>query len=255
VTLLDRRAVSTLAVVALLVTTGCAATSETGTPPGLAEGNVTDANALVEAHTNALETQSFTVETTTEIEEPNGELDVRIERTYRVEPSGTTEGRLVSDTTLGDDPPERYADGNVSTELDAYRDGNVTYVRSVRGDNVTYRRTDLFDSPVTLGTILQRRTVNALSERRNATVRSVTTDDERRYRIHAHLNDSQFRTNAVVNLTVTPDGLVRDLTFRRTVAVRNAKRITTHVRFRDVGGTTVERPDWYGTARNATASG
>ena len=84
---------------------------------------------------------------------------------------------------------------------------------------------------------------------------TVTIDGERHYRIHAHLNDSQFRENAVLNLTVTSDGLVRELTFRRIVTLRNTQRLTTHVRVSRVGETTVERPDWYETARNATASG
>jgi G3E family GTPase len=252
--MIGRQMVAVLAVATLLVTAGCAATTS-GTPPGLSEENVTDANALVASHTDTLDSQSFTVEVTREVEEPNGELDVRFVQTYRVDPQGTTEGRLVSNTTLGADPPERYTDGNASRELDAYRDGNVTYLRVTRGDNVSYQRTGAFTSPVTLGRMLQRRTINALSDRQNATVRSVTVDGERHYRVHAYLNDTQVRTNAVVNMTVSPDGLVRELTFRRIVPIRSTKRITTHVRFDNIGETIVERPEWYETAQNATGSG
>lgn len=240
-------------VVALLLVAGCAAPGSSGPPPGLSASNVTDANALVEAHTNTLKTQSFTVETTRTVTDPNGERNARINGTYRFEPSGTVEGRIVTTTQLGTDPPQPY--DQIAQERDAYRRGNVTYVRSVRGDNVTYQRTGLFNSSVTLGRALQRRTINLLNDRQNATVEPVTVDGEQRYRIHAHLNDSRFRENAVVNLTVTSDGLVRELTFRRTVALRNTQRLTTHVRVSRVGETTVERPDWYETARNATASG
>ena len=241
-----------LAVATLLVTAGCAATTS-GTPPGLSEENVTDANALVASHTDTLDSQSFTVEVTRTVTDPNGELNAHINGTYRFEPSGTVEGRIVTTTQLGTDPPQPY--DQIAKERDAYRRGNVTYVRSVRGDNVTYRQTGLFNSSVTLGRALQRRTINALNERQNATVEPVTVDGERHYRIHAHLNDSQFRENAVLNLTVTSDGLVRELTFRRIVALRNTQRLTTHVRVSRVGETTVKRPDWHQTALNVTASG
>ncbi|MFB6101672.1 MAG: hypothetical protein ABEJ73_03830 [Haloplanus sp.] len=236
----------------LLVGSGCAApTDRPASPPGISDGAVTDANALVRAHTDALQSQSFTVRSTTTMHGPDGNYRVVNNRTWRIDPTGTVRGAVVSTSTIIGDAPARYA--RRPETVAAWRAGPTTYRRVERNGETTYRRVALFNSSVKLSAAIQRQAVYRLNTRRNATVESITRDGTRLYRVTAPLNDTAVTTNASMTLLVDANGVVRRLETTQTVQYRSGKReITRIVEFTDTGATTVERPDWYTHAVDAT---
>jgi len=238
----------------LVVVAGCAApTSQSGPPPGLSTDNVTDANALVRAHTDALQSQSFTVRSTTTMYSANGSFRVVSNRTWHVDPGEPIRGRVVSSRRAVGDAPARYTG---PTRVAAWRNGTTTYRRADRNGTPTYQRVPLFDSRVKLSSALQRNDLYRLSTRRNATVEAVERDGRRLYRVTAALNDTAVASNASMTLLVDANGVVRTLKTEQTVQFRAGKReISTTAHVTRVGSTTVERPDWYGAAVEATENG
>jgi hypothetical protein len=239
----------------LVVVAGCAApTGETGPPPGLSADGVTDANALVRAHTDALQSQSFTVRSTMTMRPTNGSFRVVSNRTWRVDPGDPIRGRVVSSRRAVGDAPAAYAAG--PTRVAAWRNGTTTYRRVDRNGTPAYGRVPLFDSPVKLNGALQRNALYRLSARRSATVEPVERDGRRLYRVTAALNDTAVSSNASMTLLVDTNGVVRTLKTERQVQYRSGKRdISTTVHVTRVGSTTVERPEWYGAAAAATGNG
>ncbi|WP_251331173.1 DUF7537 family lipoprotein [Haloplanus pelagicus] len=238
----------------LVVAAGCAApTSQSAPPPGLSTDGVTDANALVRAHTDALQSQSFTVRSSTTMRPQNGSYRVVSNRTWRVDPDEPIRGRVVSSRHTVGDTPARYAAGPTRTA--AWRNGTTTYQRVRRNGTASYRRVPLFDSPVKLNAALQRNTIYRLSTRRNATVEPVDRDGQRLYRVTAALNATAVASNASMTLLVDSNGVVRTIETEQTVRYRSGKReISSTVRIDTLGATTVERPDWYGTAVTTTGN-
>ncbi|AXG08701.1 hypothetical protein DU484_01850 [Haloplanus rubicundus] len=247
-----RRRLIAVVVALLLVGAGCVApTSQSAPPPGLDDDAVTDANALVRAHTTALESRSFTAHVTTTSRPTDADYRVVLNRTWRVDPTGTLRGSVVDTSATVGDAPERYA--RRPDERAAWREGTTTYRRVDRGENVTYRRVDLFNSSVKLSAAIQRQALYRLNTRTEATVTPVLRDGSRRYRIEARLNDTAVTTNASMTLLVDTSGVVRTMRTNQTVRYRSGNRVVTRtVRIEDVGTTTVERPDWYPTAAEAT---
>ncbi|WP_251342163.1 hypothetical protein [Haloplanus halophilus] len=237
----------------LVVAAGCTApTGGSGPPPGLSEDGVTDTSALIGAHTDALQSQPFTVRSTTTMRPTNGSFRVVSNRTWRVDPGDPIRGRVVSSRRVVGDAPPRYAAG--PTSVAAWRNGTTTYRRVQRNGTATYRRVPLFDSSVKLNGALRRNSLYRLSTRRTATVEPVDRDGRRLYRVTAALNDTAVASNASMTLLVDADGVVRTLRTEATVQYRTGKRdVSTTVRITGVGTTTVERPDWYGDAVDATA--
>lgn len=236
----------------LLVGAGCVApTSQSAPPPGLDDGAVTDANALVRAHTAALESRSFTVRSTTTTRPTDADYRVVLNRTWRVDPTGTIRGSVVSTSGTVGDAPARYA--RQPDERASWREGTTTYRRVTADGDATYRRVDLFNSSVKLSAAIQRGTLYRLNTRTETTVTPVSRDGSRRYRIEAKLNDTAVTTNASMTLLVDTDGVVRTIRTNRTVQYRSGPRVVTRtVRIEGVGNTTVDRPDWYPTAVDAT---
>ena len=236
----------------LLVGAGCVApTSQSAPPPGLDDDAVTDASALVRAHTSALESRSFTVRSTTTTRPPDDDYRVVLNRTWRVDPTGPFRGSVVGTSEAVGDAPERYA--RHPDERASWREGTTTYRRVSADGDATYRRVGLFNASVKLSAALQRQTLYRLNTRTEATVTPVTQDGSRLYRIDAQLNDTAVTTNASMTLLVDTDGIVRTIRTNRTVQYRSGNRVVTRtVRIEDVGATTVERPDWYPEAVDAT---
>jgi hypothetical protein len=235
-----------------LVGAGCVApTSQSAPPPGLDDDAVTDANALVRAHTTALESRSFTAHVTTTSRPTDAEYRIVTNRTWRVGPTGTLRGSVVDTSTAVGDAPERYA--RRPDERAAWREGTTTYRRVETGENVTYRRVDLFNSSVKLSAAIQRQMLYRLNTRTEATVTPVLRDGSRRYRIEARLNDTAVTTNASMTLLVDTSGVVRTMRTNQTVRYRSGNRVVTRtMRIEDVGTTTVERPDWFPAAAETT---
>jgi hypothetical protein len=237
----------------LLVGAGCVAPTSQSPPPGLDDDAVTDANALVRAHTTALESRSFTVHATTTVRPTDADYRVVTNRTWRVDPTGTLRGSVVGTSNVVGDVPERHA--NRPDERASWRDGTTTYRRVEADGNATYRRVGLFNSSVKLSAAIQRQTLYRLNTRTEATVTPVLRDGVRRYRIDAQLNDTAVTTNASMTLVVETNGVVRTMRTTRTIRYRSGNRVVTRTaRIGDVGNTTVERPDWYPAAVEATGN-
>jgi hypothetical protein len=236
-----------------LVGAGCVApTSQSAPPPGLDDDDaVTDASALVRAHTTALESRSFTAHVTTISRPTDADYRVVQNRTWRVDPTGTLRGSVVDTSAAVGDAPERFA--RRPDERAAWREGTATYRRVDTGGNVTYRRVDLFNSSVKLSAAIQRQALYRLNTRTEATVTPVLRDGNRRYRVEASLNDTAVTTNASMTLLVDTDGVVRTMRTNQTVRYRTGSRVVTRtVRIESVGNTTVERPEWVRAAAEAT---
>lgn len=248
----ERHVVALVAVAVLVAGAGCSALSGGGSPPpGLSEDGVTSTTALIEAHTEALGNRSFTVRTTTTIRPANGEYEVTSNSTQRVDPTGTFRGYVESETRATGNAPERY--DRSPDEIAAWREGSVTYRRTAVDGTSTYRRVGLLNSSVKLSNALGRQTILALDDRTNATVETVENGDSRRYRVSARLNDTEYSTNRTVELLVAPGGVVREIRVAQTYQYQSGtRRVTRTIRFLNVGSTTVERPDWYSDAVNAT---
>jgi hypothetical protein len=242
------RRVAVVAGVCLLLAAGCTApTSETASPPGLSADGVTDPSELVRTHTDTLQSQSFTVHTTSTMRGPEGEYRVVSNRTWRLDPTDTVRGHVVSTSrTVGDAPAQYDARPD---EVSTWRAGSTTYRRVRTGDDATYRRVAPFNSSVKLSAALQRQAIYRLHTRTNATVEPVSRNGRRLYRVAAALNDTAVTTNASLTMLVDADGVVRRLRTTQTVRYRSGTRVITRtVRITDVGSTTVDRPDWYPTA-------
>jgi len=243
-----RRAAMAAGVCLLLLVAGCTApTGETATPPGLSADGVTDPSELVRAHTTTLQSQSFTVHTTSTMRGPEGNYRVVSNRTWRIDPTDTVRGHVVSTSRVVGDAPAQY-DARPA-EVSTWRAGPTTYRRVRTGDDATYRRVALFNSSVKLSAALQRQAIYRLHTRTNATVEPVSRDGRRLYRVTASLNDTAVTTNASMTMLVDAEGVVRRLRTTQTVQYRSGTRVITRtVRITDVGSTTVDRPDWYSTA-------
>jgi len=235
----------------LLVGAGCVAPTSQSPPPGLDDDAVTDASALVRAHTTALESRSFTAHVTTTSRPTDADYRVVVNRTWRVDPTGTLRGSVVDTSTAVGDAPARFA--RRPDERAAWREGTTTYRRVDTGGNVTYRRVDLFNSSVKLSAAIQRQALYRLNTRTGATVTPVLRDGHRQYRVEATLNDTAVTTNASTTLLVDTSGVVRTMRTNQTVRYRSGSRVVTRtVRIEGVGNTTVERPDWVPAAAEAT---
>lgn len=248
----ERHVVALVAVAVLVAGTGCSALSGgQSPPPGLSEDGVTSTAALIEAHTEALRNQSFTVRMTTTIRPVNGEYEVTSNSTQRVDPTGTFRGYVERERRATGDAPKRY--DRSPDEIAAWREGSVTYRRTVINGTPTYRRVGLLNSSVKLSDALGRQIVLALDDRTNATVETFSDGDSRRHSVSAGLNDTGYSTNRTIELLVAPNGVIREIRVEQTYQYQSGtRRVTRTIRFLNVGSTTVERPDWYSDAVNAT---
>lgn len=245
-----RRVAAAVGVCLLLLVVGCIAPGVETSPPGLSDDGVTDSSELVRAHTTTLQSQSFTVHTTSKMHGPDGEYRVVSNRTWRLDPTGTIRGHVVSTSRTVGDAPAEY-DGRPD-EVAAWREGPTTYQQVRTDDDTTYRRVALFNSSVKLSAALQRQAIYRLHTRTDATVEPISRNGRRLYRVTATLNDTAVTTNASMTMLVDADGVVRRLRTNQTVQYRSGTRVITRtVRITDVGSTTIDRPDWYPTAVDA----
>jgi hypothetical protein len=251
-------------VVVLTVGAGCAAVpngpeasggtdleSGAGPPPGLSTDGVTNASALVDAHTDTLTERSFTVRSRTTTRPVDGNYTVTTTRTWRVEPGQPLRGVVRLDSRTTGEPPTRVT--RRPDRLEAYRDGRTTYQRVRNGSDVTYRRVGLLNTSLRLNPALHRRAIAQLENRANVSVQPVTHNGTEHYRVTARLDATRLSENVSLRLLVAPSGVVRTLRLSRTVEYRSGpRRLTRTARVTDVGRTTVTRPAWYDDAVNAT---
>lgn len=247
-----RRALPTVAVVLLVATAGCGLPGDSSpSPPGVDDGNVTDASELVRSHTDELRAGSFTVHAKTTRELPNADYRIVSEFTYHVDTGEPFRARLDVQRSARGDPPD---DATPVPDMEMWRAGETTYVRTSTANGTRYRSVDLINSSLTMNDVTNRQLVARLNNRENATVTSVTRDGETHTRVSATVDPSGLVQESNITLIATSSGLVQRITATRVVRFPSSgeQTVTSDVRFRDVGNTTVERPDWYDEAVNAT---
>lgn len=238
-------------VVCLLALGGCTATTGSTAPPGLSETGVTDVSALVDAHTQALQSTSVTVRSTRTMRSTDPAFTVTTNRTWKMETGDPIRGSAVSSTTATGAAPDRYLQAPDRTST--WRNGRTTVEQVETNGSVSRRQLDFLNTSVQPSQVLHRRTISELNRRSNATVERVSRDGKEWYRVDAAVNDTGVTTNATLTLLVDPAGIVREIRSTKTVRYRSGpRRITQRVRISDVGTTTVDRPTWTAEIRNET---
>lgn len=244
-----RRVALVLAVCLLLA--GCMGQAGAPTPPGITSDGVADTSALIDAHTEALQSTSFTVKSTRTMRSPDPEFTVTTNRTWRLNGSTPVRGRSVQTISAPDTAPEQYRAG--PNRIEAYRNGSTAVERVTTPNGSSIRHVDLLNSSVRLNPALHRPTINELTTGTNVSVDPVSQNGTTLYRVSADLADTGLRSNASLTLVVTPEGVVRELRTARTVRYRSGpRRITQRVRISDIGTTTVERPQWASATADPT---
>lgn len=225
-----------------LIVAGCVGYSGPTTPPGITADGVTDTTALVEAHTDALESTSVTVTSTRTMRGTDPSFAVTTNRTWRLNGGPPVHGNSVQMTTVSGDAPSQYT---ATPTVETYRNGTTTVERVTTTNGSTVRRVDLLNSSIRLNSALHRPLLYELTTRENVTVDTVSQNGTELYRLSASLNDTGIRSNASMTLFVTAEGVVREIQSARTVRYRSGpRRLTQRVRFSEVRTTTVEPPPW-----------
>jgi hypothetical protein len=234
-------------IVCLLVA-GCVGSSGSPTPPGITDEGVTDTTALIEAHTEALESTSFTVTATRTMRGTDPEFAVTTNRTWQINRGSSIRGYSVQTTTVSGAAPQQYA---VIPTVETYRNGTTTVERRTTTNGSNIRAVDLLNSSVRLNSALHRPLLYELTTHENVTVGTVSRDGAELYRLSAALNDTGIRSNASMTLFVTTEGVVRELRSTRTVRYRSGPReITQRVQFSDIGRIAVDHPSWMAASEN-----
>jgi|AntRauMinimDraft_4_1070384.scaffolds.fasta_scaffold01674_3 hypothetical protein len=229
--------------VCLLALGGCTATTNSTAPPGLSETGVTDVSALVEAHTEALQSTSFTVRSNRTMRSVDPAFTVSTIQTWNINTSSPIRGSVVSSTTASGEVPDRYLQAPDRTVT--WRNGRTTVERVETNGTVSQRRLDFLNTSIRPNQALHRRMIAELTTRSNATVERVSRDGTEWYRVSASLTDTGVTTNASMTLLVTPAGIVREIRSTRTVRYRSGpRRITHRVRIGDIGTTNTDPPRW-----------
>lgn len=244
--MINHRFVLTVGVAVLVVTAGCVGSipSELNSESTqLTADDMTETSVLIQAHTETLQTNSFTVRSVTTTQDANGTFRVRTERTWRVDPKPPVQALTTSQLTVTGNAPERYE--QVPERTSAWRQGNTTTVRAQSGEKTQTRNAGLLNTPVRLNRALHRQLLLRFSDRQNISVDEVTRNGTRLYRLQANLNDTRVTSNASMILLVNPDGYVQRIETTRTIEYRSGPRVVTRtVRFSHIDATTVEAPDW-----------
>lgn len=203
-------------------------------PPGLGPEGVTDAERLVDAHTDALANVSYTVRLSSTREYPNGSVQTRYERVVRFASPDRFHYVLTVRSESGDRRIERW------------RSGDTAFAAVTTDGDTTYRRLDEPQRP-TLVTYSELTRVFGLEPSRLAdtTIRNGTT----LYRLEGGPGDVSGLSNVSYVALVDPRGLVRSYTVTYDVTDRDRTRsVEVAASFGAVGETTVERPPWYDDA-------
>lgn len=234
------------------------ATPEGRLAPGLTEAAVVDPFALAGAHRDALGNRSFTVLSSRTIRDGNETLR-RVERTVEVAP-GKTPYYLMQTA----ESAPAYPVGSATDRVELWF-GGVRAVYRVGSEDPRYRvdSTASIGGPVSDITAHDRlvtvygglnwrvtaRDVDSIGKAYYV-LRADRATDESALAVPPLLSDPR---DVSARAVVTGDGRVRDLRLRYDATVDDRTvRVERTMRFRLIGITTVERPDWFETAVNAT---
>lgn len=245
------------------------ATPETTYPPGIGPGGVTDPVRLANAHYGSLRNRSYTTTRTVVKRDVDGTFvsrtrfhgqfgpdrsRFRFVYTARGESQvfGTTPGRL-----------ELYADDERLLQSLTVR--NETTRESLPPQSFSQRPGPFNEYPGrAFGLRSPSREAYLLFLAVEETVFPITDNETAAYYVRAtgldqpvalaNLERVDDPANASLTATLGPDGLVReyDLSYEATHEGRRV-RVERTVTYSGVGGTTVERPGWYGAVVNETA--
>jgi hypothetical protein len=201
-------------------------------PPGVTGANVTDANALVDAHLAAVQGRSYTLTVRVRVD------DERSERLFRVE----TPTRYYQ--------VDRLAEPRGGTAQ--FADGDTVYTRTEYGGGVDFGSYD-DPSPPRSQTVMLSRAFLQVDTVRVAETRvdgSPAYELTGQYPVHPAVSSlANFSLRAVVE----PDGFVRSMnvSYVRTGA-DDGTSVTRSFVYSDVDATTVERPAWVDREFNST---
>lgn len=253
-----------LALVMVISVVGCTGTMGLGggqnnhSPPGLSpDQGITDADALVDAHTENLQNSSYTVNYTLTTQYANGTL-----RTTR------------RTTTMVGVPQERYQSisriaGSVNGVLGAnngtvkYWSNGTTTVRAVLVGNESTSR-ELSDAPSGVRKSYSERLYVLLSSS-NFSVTKETAEGETRYRVRStdivqpdiipRSNDVTNITNVSLAAAVSAAGTVQSYNLSYEATIRGERiQVEERLRFTEINSTMVEKPSWVETQQNYSTS-
>lgn len=272
-----RRPSVVLPVVALLLLAGCssvspfASSSPTGTPapvptgssespgpvypPGIDDGGVHDASALVEAHESVIADTSYAVRATETHRYDNGTLQWRLGIRRRVAAGGDRHHSIVD----VDGTAPGFGTLHNVTRIETYREEQQLYVVQSNATTERYLRVE----PPEGGAILNRPLIVLFAATETEVGDRVTRNGTRMYRIEAtRVTDRSLFAEAVAlrpydelrnasfDALVDTRGLVREYSLTYTVAREDGTvvHVNRSVRYRALGNTTVEQPPWYDEA-------
>lgn len=213
--------------------------------PGVTAERIVDAGALTEAHEQRLSSSSYTVREQVVRRGPDG--SVRDERTTVVRRNGSD---------IRYQQVTRAANGTEVRRVDRWSGGSRTYTARTDRNGTTYSTLN-----ATAGaTVAASNYARSLGRVLGLLPVTVTGRTERAgttyYRLEAaEVRDRPPLSNVSFVGYVGPGGLVRNYTVTYTTDIgAEAIDVTVRVTVEDVGATSVERPAWYGAARNATGA-
>lgn len=241
--------------------------SDADLAPGLSERGVFDAAALVDAHQERLSGESLTVESNRVERYENGTVRNESVQTLRIA-ANRTRYRVLVNTTLpswvtgAGGEGELWADG---THVFSAREtnGTMTHERRLGPDSEpSDPRDHLHGDPTNGDRLLVLFT--AFENESVGRIYDGDATDPDRYRVTAGdlahpdlLADGAEARNATLDARITSDApnsaFVHEYTLEyQTEIDGETVWVIEHVRFSNIGGTTVERPDWYDGSANRT---
>lgn len=271
------RPVLAVALALLLASSGCSGLFDGGTPtptvtpadvptdsptatsarelaPGLTADGIEDPWALAAAHDDALSNTSHVERVVERTRDVDGTERGRVNTTTYAEPE---RGRSHSVAVPTGDPAQSAF---AADRVEFYREGERRFVALTRGNETEYLALGDPDVGRSMRLFLLFSSVETRVEG------TVTRNDTELYRVRGdelrhpdqfpaavELDDGDEIRNVTVRALVDQWGLVHEYEYAYTV-VRDGeeRRLSRHVEYLALGRTMVERPDWYGTAVNAT---
>ncbi|QLH84410.1 hypothetical protein [Halosimplex pelagicum] len=216
--------------------------------PGLTADGLAAPVELVNAHTEVLRSDPFTVRY--ELRRSGDGYDVTQTLSGEADLNGTVRARAVQRVSTTGSAPSRYENRSGRTAI--WRDGGTVFHRAVENGSATYDRLLAMNASLSPNLLTQRRDLaDYLSNLDDQTVTEVTRDGGTYYRVEGSFQEPYRNGATNVTAYVAPSGLVAELVVEEAGAERIGPSVL-RVTYDDLGETTVERPGWVETAESAT---
>lgn len=224
--------------------------------PGLTGDGIEDPWALAAAHDDALADISYTERIVDRTRGRDGTERGRVNTTAYVQPDPERSHSIAVSTSR----PDRFAFD--ADRVEFYREGERRFVAITRANGTEYLA---FDDP---GAGRSMRLFLLFSSVETRVDGTVTRNDTELYRVRSvdlrapdqfaaavGEDDEAEVGNVTVRALVDQWGLVHEYEYAYTVARDGVeRRLSRRVEYAALGRTTVERPDWYDEAVNATGT-